>query len=94
MIQRKVDQEKIKKILIKRGYKDGNTPRGYEVHHIKPVEEGGKDTPRNIRVVKRSKHIKIHANRKKLGKIWSLEKADPDKTNCCKNFDTRCLAWP
>ena len=69
MIQRKVDQEKIKKILIKRGYKDGNTPRGYETHHIKPVEEGGKDTPRNIRVVKRSKHIKIHANRKKQGKI-------------------------
>lgn len=66
---RKADQEKIKKILIKRGYKDGNAPRGYEVHHIKPLEEGGKDTPGNIHVIKRSKHQQIHANRKRQGKI-------------------------
>lgn len=60
--------EKIKKILIKRGYKDGKPPRGYEVHHLKPLEEGGKDTPVNIRVIKRSKHQRIHANRKKRGR--------------------------
>ena len=66
---RKADQEKIKKILIKRGYKDGVAPRGYEAHHIKPLEEGGKDTPGNIRVIKRSKHQQIHANRKKEGRI-------------------------
>ena len=67
--QRKADQEKIKKILIKRGYKDGVPPRGHETHHIKPLEEGGKDTPKNIRVIKRNKHQQIHANRKKQGKI-------------------------
>jgi hypothetical protein len=66
---RKADPEKIKKILIKRGYKDGKPPRGYDVHHIKPLEEGGKDTPKNIRVIKRTKHKQIHANRKERGKI-------------------------
>lgn len=66
---RKADQEKIRKILIKRGYKDGNPPRGYQAHHIKPLAEGGKDTPSNIRVIKTSKHKQIHANRKKQGKI-------------------------
>ena len=67
--ERKADQEKIRRILLKRGYKDGVPPRGYVAHHIKPLEEGGKDTPKNIRVIKRSKHKQIHANRKKRGKI-------------------------
>jgi hypothetical protein len=66
---RKADQEKIKRILIKRGYKDGIPPRRYEVHHVKPLEEGGKDTPGNIRVIKATKHKQIHANRKARGKI-------------------------
>lgn len=66
---RKADQEKIKRILIKRGYKEGKPPKGYEVHHIKPLEEGGKDTSGNIRVIKRSKHQQIHSNRKRQGKI-------------------------
>ena len=67
--QRKVDQEKIKKILEKRGYKDGEAPRGYEIHHIVPVEDGGKETAKNIRVIKRKKHETIHTNRMKRGKI-------------------------
>lgn len=66
---RKADKEKIKNILVKRGYKDGEPPRGYVVHHVKPLGEGGKDTPKNIRVIKRTKHQQIHANRKMLGKI-------------------------
>ena len=66
---RKADQEKIRKILLKRGYKDGKPPRKYEVHHIKSLEKIGKDTLKNIRVIKRSKHKQIHANRKKQGKI-------------------------
>lgn len=66
---RKADQEKIKKILIDRGYKGGTPPRGYEVHHIRPLEEGGKDTPGNIKVIKATKHKQIHANRKARGKI-------------------------
>lgn len=63
--KRKADQEKIKKILEKRGYKDGQAPRGYEVHHIKPLAERGKDTPKNLRVIKKTKHQQIHVNRKK-----------------------------
>jgi ABC-type transport system substrate-binding protein len=61
--------EKIKKILEKRGYKGGKPPRGYEVHHIKPLAEGGKDTPKNIRVIKKEKHQQIHANRKKRDEV-------------------------
>lgn len=67
--KRKAEPEKIKRILEKRGYKNGEAPRGYEAHHIKPLAEGGKDTPKNIRVIKRTKHQQIHANRKKRGKI-------------------------
>lgn len=69
MAKHKPDREKIKKILIKRGYKNGEPPTGYEVHHIKPVEEGGKDTPKNIWVIRKTKHQRIHTNRKKVGKI-------------------------
>lgn len=67
--KRKADPEKVKKILEKRGYKDGKPPRGYEVHHVKPLAEGGKDTPKNLRVIKTTKHQQIHANRKEQGKI-------------------------
>ncbi|MDD5489630.1 MAG: HNH endonuclease signature motif containing protein [Candidatus Moranbacteria bacterium] len=67
--KRQADQEKIRKILEKRGYKNGEPPRGYEVHHIKPLAEGGKDTPKNLRVIKKTKHKQIHSNRKKRGKI-------------------------
>jgi 5-methylcytosine-specific restriction endonuclease McrA len=66
---RKPDKERIKKILLQRRYKDGKPPKGYEVHHIIPLEEGGKDTSKNIRVVKKSKHRQIHANRRRQGRI-------------------------
>ena len=69
MPKREADQEKIKRILEKRGYKDGKPPRGHEAHHIKPLAEGGKDTPKNIKVIKTSKHRQIHKNRQKRGKI-------------------------
>ena len=69
MAKRKIDQEKIKRILIKRGYENGELPKGYEVHHIRPVEERGKDTLKNIRVIKGTKHQQIHINRRKVGKI-------------------------
>lgn len=67
MAKRKPDLEKIRKILKKRGYKNGEPPRGWEVHHIVPLAEGGKDTPKNIRVIPRRKHQQIHTNRKKRG---------------------------
>ncbi len=65
--KRKADPAKIKRILKKGGYKNGEPPRGYEVHHIKPLAEGGKDTPKNIRVVKTTKHRQIHKNRRERG---------------------------
>jgi hypothetical protein len=67
--KRKADHEKITKILENRGYKDGKPPRGHDVHHIKPLAEGGKDTPRNIRVITTVKHRQIHANRREQGNI-------------------------
>lgn len=67
MQKRKADPEKIKRVLENRGYKDGEIPRGYEVHHIKPLAGGGKDTPGNLRVIKRSEHQQIHKNRRERG---------------------------
>jgi len=67
MPKRRPDQEKIRKILEKRGYKDGKPPHGYEIHHIKPLVEGGKDTKKNIRVIPTRKHRQIHKNRKERG---------------------------
>ena len=69
MKKRKVDSEKLKKVLEKRGYKDGKPAKGYEAHHIIPLAEGGKDVPRNIRVIKKEKHRQIHKNRRKRGEI-------------------------
>lgn len=67
MAKRTADQAKIKRVLEKRGYKDGNAPRGHEVHHVKPLAEGGKDTSGNIIVIKSSKHKQIHKNRRERG---------------------------
>jgi len=67
MAKRKPNLEKIQKILEKRGYKNREPPRGWEVHHIKPLAEGGKDTPKNIRVIPKWKHRQIHKNRKERG---------------------------
>lgn len=66
---RKVDQSKIKKILEKRGYPKGKVPKGYEVHHVNPKAEGGKETSKNIHVIPKEKHKKIHSNRRKRGNI-------------------------
>ena len=60
---------KIKKILKKRGYKGGKTPKGKEAHHVKPKAKGGKDTPSNIKVIPKGKHKRIHKNRKQRGLI-------------------------
>lgn len=65
--KRQADQEKIEKILGRRGYKGGKLPRGYETHHVKPLANGGKDTPKNIRFIKTTKHRQIHKNRRARG---------------------------
>ena len=60
---------KIKKVIKAKGYPSGKLPKSKELHHVKPVAEGGKTTPKNTRVVSKAKHKKIHSNRRKRGKI-------------------------
>jgi hypothetical protein len=69
MAVRKRDRAKIRKILKKRGYKGGKAPKGKVIHHVKPKAKGGKETPKNIRVISEAKHKRIHRKRRKRGRI-------------------------
>ncbi len=60
---------KVKKVLEKKGYKDGKAPKGKVLHHTKSVAKGGKTTSKNTRVISKAKHKKIHKKRRKMGKI-------------------------
>ncbi|MCK4665792.1 hypothetical protein KAU33_03540 [Candidatus Dependentiae bacterium] len=60
---------KVKKVIKQKGHKSGKLPKGKELHHVKPVAEGGKTTKKNTRVVPKANHKKIHKNRRKKGKI-------------------------
>lgn len=68
-IKKQRDPEKIKSVIIKKGYPSGKLPKGKELHHIKPVVEGGCTTTKNTRVIPAGKHTKIHKNRAKRGEI-------------------------
>jgi len=68
-IKRERDPEKIERVLKRKGYQGGELPRGRVLHHIIPVSEGGKTTPKNTRVITNTKHKQIHANRKKRGLV-------------------------
>lgn len=68
-IRRERSPKKIEKVLRQKGYSSGKLPMGKVLHHVKPVIEGGKTTPKNTRVIPKVKHEQIHANRKKRGKI-------------------------
>jgi len=68
-IKRERDPEKIERVLKRKGYPGGELPRGRVLHHIVPVSEGGKTTPKNTRVITNTKHKQIHANRKKRGLV-------------------------
>jgi len=59
-IKKERSPTKVKKVLEKKGYKEGKIPKGKELHHVKPVAEGGKTTPKNTRVISKAKHKKIH----------------------------------
>lgn len=58
---------KLKKVLKEKGYKSGKAPKGKEAHHTKPVSEGGKTTKKNVRVLSKEKHKKIHSAKRKKG---------------------------
>lgn len=68
-IKKERSPKKVKKVIKAKGHPSGKLPKGKVLHHVKSLAEGGKTTPKNTRVVTRAKHIKIHANRKKRGKI-------------------------
>ena len=69
MAKKERSQAKRKKVLKQKGYSSGKVPIGKVAHHVKPVAEGGKTTKKNIRVIPKGKHKRIHANRKRRGKI-------------------------
>lgn len=60
---------KLKRVLKAKGYPKGRAPKGNIAHHVKPVALGGKTTKRNVRVISIGKHVRIHKNRRKQGKI-------------------------
>ena len=68
-IKKQRDPEKIKSVIIRKGYPAGKLPKGKELHHVKPVTEGGLTTPKNTRIISAGKHKQIHKNRAKRGKI-------------------------
>lgn len=68
-IKKERDPKKIKKVIKEKGYEDGKLPKGKELHHVKPVANGGKTTNKNTRVVAKVKHKRIHKNNRKAGKI-------------------------
>lgn len=68
-IKKQRDPEKIQKVLKQKGHKEGKLPKGKELHHVKPVSEGGKTTSKNTRVTSKAKHKQIHQNRAKRGKV-------------------------
>jgi len=61
--------KKVKEVLKEKGYEEGKLPKGKELHHVKPLAEGGKTTPKNIRIISKTKHKNIHKNRRKRGEI-------------------------
>lgn len=69
MAKRERSQKKLKKVLKQKGYPKGKLPKGKVAHHVKPVAKDGKTTKKNIRVISKGKHKRIHANRRKQGKI-------------------------
>ena len=64
-IRKERSPEKIEKVLKQKGYPSGKLAKGKGPHHVKPVVEGGKTTPKNTRVIPKAKHEQIHANKKK-----------------------------
>lgn len=68
-IKKERSPQKRKDVLEKKGYKDGKLPKDKVLHHVDPVAKGGKTTPANTRVIKKTKHDQIHKNRKKKGEI-------------------------
>ncbi len=68
-IRKERNPKKLKRVLKAKGYHFGRVPKGKVPHHVKAIAAGGKTTKKNIRVISKAKHRRIHKNRKKRGKI-------------------------
>ena len=68
-VKKERSPKKVEKVIKAKGHPSGKLPKGKELHHVKPVADGGKTTPKNTRVISKAKHKKIHSNRRKRGKI-------------------------
>lgn len=62
-------RSKVAKVVKEKGHPSGKLPEGKELHHLKPVAEGGKTTSKNTTVVTRKEHKKIHSANRKKGRI-------------------------
>ncbi len=69
MAKRERSQTKLQKVLEQKGYSNGKVPKGKVAHHVKLVAEDGKTTKKNIRIIPKEKHKKIHTNRKERSRI-------------------------
>ena len=70
-IKKERNPKKVKKVLEQKGYRDGKLSKGKELHHVKPVAEGGKTTKKNTRIITKTKHKQIHKNKAKSWKSKS-----------------------
>ena len=68
-VKKERSPKKVEKVIKAKGHPSGKLPKGKELHHVKPVAEGGKTKSKNTRVISTAKHKKIHSNRRKHGKI-------------------------
>jgi hypothetical protein len=73
--QVKRNRENVKAFLKSKGLK--KTPKGYEVDHIIPLSQGGTDSPANMQLLTKKRHLKkTKAERKR-----NLSKAKRTKIN-------------
>lgn len=68
-VKKERSPKKVEKVIKAKGHPSGKLPKGKELHHVKPVAEGGKTTPKNTKIISKAKHKQIHSNRRKRGKI-------------------------
>ena len=68
-VKKERSPSKMKKVLEQKGYSKGKLPKGKVAHHVKSVTVGGKTTKKNVRVISKAKHKRIHVNRRKRGKV-------------------------
>jgi len=73
-IKKERTPKKVKKVLEKKGYKKGKLPKDKELHHVNPVAEGGKTTPKNIKRFIRieGKGVKYNLVEKKFFKRFKI----------------------